>query len=114
MLCRRSLSLSLREYFVDQMVVVVVRSLLYLYSLSSFLLSFRISLGYSNPTCFHVASFLLSVSRFGEKDDFTSYNFRATRTHTHTKLKKNAIHDRPKSLRVRALPDENDDETGEN
>jgi len=82
-------------------------------SLSSFLLSFRISLGYSNPTCFHVASFLLSrVSFWGERR-FCSIQFsRATRTHTHTKLKKNAIHDRPKSLRVRALPDEND-ETGE-
>lgn len=107
MLCRRSRSLSLREYFVDQ-TVVVVRSLLFFFSLLFFLSPF-----FSDK--FRVLkSKALFTSRLpvGETDFTLYFSTRNTHAHTqNTKQKKNAIHDRPKSLRVRARPE--NDETGE-
>jgi hypothetical protein len=88
MLCRRSLSLSLREYFVDQMVVVVVRRALspsLYYSLSLALLIFfsdKFRVLKSKALSRHVSPPLSSVFLRGEP--ILLYFSRATRTHART------------------------------
>ena len=85
-------------------------TLLFALSRSSFFFSDEFRVLKSKALSRHVSPPLSSVFLRGEP--ILLYFSRATRTHARThKTKKNAIHDRPKSLRVRARPE--NDETGE-